>query len=745
MAATVHQLPVGGRPMQMTDGYASSFGPDQTTQGPQIDARGLMDSDRVKELEFRERFYRCTQHDRKMFDFDGRLIMPGKVAGVQPLIGGSVPSFYVPMTSRRPSAPYRIGKKIVGSFTAMLFGRGRFPQPRSNDPATQDWAEEVVRATKLRNRIIRARNIGGSCGTVALSWRIYEGEVRISVHHGKHVHVLEWEDYEERIVGHAVELYQVQRRVPDERTGKPVERWFWRRRDWTTTADVFYQLAEVSDDPTWVVDDARSSEHGDGEAHIAWIENLPDDEEASEDGLSDYDGTYEQMNVLDMLNSVVCKGGVLNLDPTLKLKMDPDDVGRAVIRKGSENAIITGMGGDADYLELSGTSIQAGLALIEKQKEQTLEVNECVLTDPDKVAAAGTSSVALKVVYAPMIGKSDLMRESYGDGIQRVLNGIARAVRRWTPNPEAETDEERYVHEPVAGETDGEEQLEPVEYGLKLRPRIEIDDEGNRTEIPRHPGRGSIELEWGPYFKPTADDHQKDAQAAGTAAGGKPVMSQQTAVEIVAQSYDRDGAEEWRRVRQEAQEQATLEGEMFPGTGGEVDGEAAPVGRSDGVELTATDISKIVTVNEARRGQGLAELVLPDGGRDPDGELTVAEFVKRREEAAKGEQKLAVEQVKAKAAADSAGVGSELGPAVELTATDSAKIVTVREARAGKGLLPLKLADGSDDPDMDLTVEEYTTKRKEQAQARADIQVEEAKKGSPGGSPPPTGGAPVGG
>jgi hypothetical protein len=372
-------------------------------------------------------------------------------------------------------------------------------------------------------------------------------------------------------------------------------------------------------------------------------------------------------------------------------------------------------------------------------------VNECVLTDPDKVAAAGTSSVALKVVYAPMIGKSDLMRESYGDGIQRVLNGIARAVRRWTPNPEAETDEERYVHEPVAGETDGEEQLEPVEYGLKLRPRIEIDDEGNRTEIPRHPGRGSIELEWGPYFKPTADDHQKDAQAAGTAAGGKPVMSQQTAVEIVAQSYDRDGAEEWRRVRQEAQEQATLEGEMFPGTGGEVDGEAAPVGRSDGVELTATDISKIVTVNEARRGQGLAELVLPDGGRDPDGELTVAEFVKRREEAAKGEQKLAVEQVKAKAAADSAGVGSELGPAVELTATDSAKIVTVREARAGKGLLPLKLADGSDDPDMDLTVEEYTTKRKEQAQARADIQVEEAKKGSPGGSPPPTGGAPVGG
>lgn len=49
------------------------------------------------------------------------------------------------------------------------------------------------------------------------------------------------------------------------------------------------------------------------------------------------------------------------------------------------------------------------------------------------------------------------------------------------------------------------------------------------------------------------------------------------------------------------------------------------------VELAPTDIAKVITVNEARQSQGLDALKLPDGGADPDGDLTVAEFTALRE------------------------------------------------------------------------------------------------------------------
>lgn len=772
--AKVLQLPYSGTsPARMTAAYPSSFGIDGTTLGPEFDAKGLVDSERVKELEYRARFYHCTQHDHKIFDMDGRLVRPGRIPGTQPLVGTNAPSWYVPMSMRRPSAPYRIGKKIVGAFTGMLFGRGRFPQPRSDDPVTQDWAEALITSAKMQERFIRARNIGGSCGTVAVSWRFVDGRPRVSVHQGKHVHVHKWADYEERVVEHASEIYQFRRRVFDVRKKLHVWKWYWHRRDWTPYADVFFQPVEVADsNPRWLEDKELSHRHDDGEAHVVFIENLPDDEAANEDGVPDYDGTYEQMNTLDILNSVVCRGGVLNLDPTLVLKMEQDEVAGAVVKKGSDNALVTGSAGDAHYMELGGTSIQSGTLLIDKQGKQVLEVSECVLTDPDKVAAAGTSSVALKVVYAPMISKCDLMREPYGEAILRVLNGMTRYARKMVPRTDAETDEERYVHEPVevpegeapqAAEEGGEEQLEPVEYYVDLPPRVDVvveDGEVIKVEVERRPGSGRIWLEWGPYFKPTSDDHAKDATAAGQAAGGKPVLSQQTAVEVMAQSYDRDGAEEWARVKAEARELAERQEEgMFPDIGGEVP-EGAPEVAGDeeqagaaptsapGVAITATDIAKIVTVNEARAGQQLGPLMMPDPDgsgtvRDPDGELTVYEFTKKREEGAKAGAKVAVEEAKAETAKAGANGKPDLGPGVGLTPTDSAKIVTVREARAAKGLGPLLLPDGSVDPDMELTVEEYTTKKRELAEAKADIMVDRAEKEGVGqGGTPQGGGAP---
>jgi hypothetical protein len=564
----------------------SSFGLDLTTLGPEFDANALFNSDRIRELQYRDSFFTATNHDHKLFDMNGRMVRPGKMSN-QPLLSGAVPSVYVPLDQRRPSTPYRLARKIVTSFSGMVFGYGRFPQYRSDDIVTQDWAQALSDALGMEINMIRARNLGGRSGTVGISWALVAGEPRLKVHKGYHIHCLEWDDEDQRIPSHVVELYQSKTIAA---RGK--EQWMWRRRDWTRTADVVFLPQPVGKKTPefWEIDQDASYEHGDTKCHFYWIENLPDDDEdGSCDGSPDYAVAYEQLVSLDMLNSVNVQGGIKNLDPTLVLRMDEEDVGKAVVQKGSDNALRTGVSGDAKYLELSGSSIAAGISLVSTNKSQILEITECVAPDPDAIAAAGTSSVALKMVYAPMLVKCSILRYQYGRTIIRVLEDITAYARRFMPDLTAATPEDRYVHEQVLDAEGNVVEDEPIEFTMALPPRVEstptLGPDGNptgaitKTSVERTPGTGRIWLEWGPYFQPTADDDQKEAQALSVAAGAKPVMSQQTAVELHANAHDRDGQEEWSRIQRETAtttaQQAQANSGMFPSIGGDVPDQGA--------------------------------------------------------------------------------------------------------------------------------------------------------------------------
>jgi len=567
---------------------ASSFGMDLTTLGPAYNANGLINSDRVRNLQYRESYFTATHHDWKTFDMNGRMIRPGKL-GTQPLLSGAVPAVYVPLDQRRPSNPYRLGRKIVSSFTGMVFGYGRFPQFRSDDPDTADWCQGVSDAVGLEPKMIRARNLGGRCGTVGLSWALdAEGKPRVGVHKGWHIHVLEWADEDERVPAHVTSLYQ------GPMTGGDPGRWYWHRRDWTPTADVVFVPAEVkkNDPPLWQIDEKQSCAHNHGKCHFVWIENLPDDDDDTGcDGAPDYAEEYEPMSSLDMLNSVNYRGAVLNLDPTVVLGVDQEEIGKAVIKKGSDNSLVVGKGGTASYMELSGSAIVAGTGLVKETRNQILEVAECVVPDPNQVVAAGTSSVALRMLYHPMLGKCDIFRYQYGSAITRLLQDLTDYCRARVADPKATEPEQKYVtveepeeygegEEPTADEPAVREVL--TDFYVNIPPRVVTEPVKDATGAPtgdvsieiieRTPGKGRIWLEWGPYFKTTADDDQKESGALSTAAGGKPVMSQQTAVELHSNIHDRDGQEEWIRVQREAAEDAkrsaTANAAMYPGIGG---------------------------------------------------------------------------------------------------------------------------------------------------------------------------------
>lgn len=578
----------------------SSFG---DLGGDQFRPRSVLHGDRFRELDMRESYYTCTMHDSKLYDFDGRVV--GGPKSVQPLISSEKSPTYIPMKMRRPSTPYRMGKIIVDSFTNLLFGENRFPALRvESDLQTQDFDQAVSRVGRLPMTMIRARQLGGSMGSVGLSWCFHQGSPRFEVHNAKNLHVHTWIDRVALLPRHATEVYLFYKVKWD---GKAFNKQFyWFRRDWTPDGDfVFLDVPFIQGkDPVWQIDEEKSNRHGDGLPHFEWIQNLPSDEI---DGLPDYDGLYEQFDQLDILNSVIIRGAILNLDPTLKLKMDPDMLNRTPIRKGSDNALVVGLSGDAEYMELNGSSIEAGIKLLETLRRSILETAQCIVPDPHEVASQGVSSITIKALFAPMLAKADVLREQYAAPIKRVLenmNAVARAKMsvpqvQVTIDPETGMEQEEQVQfvlnlpprlekqlqtrpfidpatgqpsaEPVIDPATGVQAVDPFTGQPQTRPVIE--DVEVEVWVPRMPGPGGeIETQWPPFFTPTFEDQAKVVTSMNMATGGKPFLSGDTAVELVSAAFGVDPAQEKKRMEAQGQADGAAQASMFSagGAGGEV-------------------------------------------------------------------------------------------------------------------------------------------------------------------------------
>lgn len=553
---------------------AASLGLDPATCGPGFSPAELYASERYARLTAKERYFRGEQHDAKVFDFEQRL-QPAP-SGVQPLMGGMTSGSYIALDQRRPSSPYRLARQVVKGFTTLVFGRGSFPAVRVvGDKDTQLFAEALVKACKLPSVMVRARTLGGACGTVGLSWRFWQGLPRVQVHNARALHVFEWEDREQLIPGHITELTQYQGQRIGEK-GKREPCLFWRRRDWTKLADITFVDVEVDADeePEWVIDEVETVVHGDDFTHFVWVQNIPDLDGSCEDGECDLESLHPNLDMVDVLTSVTASGAAKNLDPTLVLDISRDDLGNSQVSKGSDNAIAFTGAANSKYLEISGASVTAGKDLIAAEVQRIKEVSGYVSPDPDKIAAAGTSGVAIELLFAPMLMAGQTYREQYGsNGIERILDGMIASARRRMPTKDPATGELVY---PVELGPDGEET--EVDFFVSLPPRVieepVLDANGQptgevvvRSEELRPGAGGDVELEWGPFFPASSTEKQAQATTLTTANGGKPVLSHQTSVEQWARNAGLDPVEEWKRVKAQLDADKAAQVGMFPDAG----------------------------------------------------------------------------------------------------------------------------------------------------------------------------------
>ena len=509
------------------DAGAQSDARAEMSFGPGFSARTLLNSERFQMLQRRESFAECTQHHHKIVDFDGNIRAPGPPTSV-PMLASAPSPFFAPLSSRYPRAQYPLAKLIDRAFSSLLFGEDRTPNGKyPGDEDATDYVNALAEAADLWAKMFQARNWGGGCGTVGMSWCFHSGKPRVEVHRAKHLFVHEWADRQELIPAQVSEVYTYPFEEWDEKKNRFVMNWYWYHRYWDQDQDVLFKPFPVRVDgkviePVWTPDEVV--EHGDGDAHFVWIQNIPNDEI---DGIPDYDGQYDDFNDLDVVYSVLTRGTTLNLDPTLVLKMDPALLAMSrTIAKGSDNALKVGADGDAHYLEISGTSVTAGLALFEAKKKAILEVAQCILTDPNEMAVSGISSVALKIIYAPMLAAANVLRGTYGKGAKQMLTQMMRVARK-----------------------------APDEVKLPPRVEEEVDPTTGETKekvVDRQPGKSEdLDLKWPQYFQATATDRTAEIGTLSTATGVKQIMSVQTANEEAAKVFGRDPAEEWKRLQSE--------------------------------------------------------------------------------------------------------------------------------------------------------------------------------------------------
>ncbi len=457
-------------------------------------------SPRQQELNRWWAVYRCVNYDARKIDWDGKPHMDNVDHEAIATAGFIPPGFYdagatFPIKFRRPTAPYPLPKVIVDRFTGLLFSERRHPQPRvAGDPKTEDFVQALAEASRVWQRMIVARSFGGATGTVIVGFKFREGMPVVEIHDPR------WcmPDFEDR---HALKLNAIEIRYqyPEDEVvgGKWEQVAYWYRRVIDKENDTVWKPIPVGDgeEPDWNNPNNVNEHvaHNLGFCPVIWVQNLP--VEGDIDGDPDCHGLLDMFEAIDAEIAQAHRGTVANCDPTLHIGTN-QPLGE--VRKGSDNAIKTEIGGTVNYIEITGTGPKAAVELAEKLRAYALEVAQCVLEHPDNTGAKTATEV--ERAYSSMIAKADTLREQYGQKcvipLMEMMVKAAKKVMTSKVNNEG-----------------------MIERGtLDLPDRIEELAGGNvkRTKRELGPG-GALTLQWPGYFEPSLTDIELATRAAGEA------------------------------------------------------------------------------------------------------------------------------------------------------------------------------------------------------------------------------------
>lgn len=470
--------------------------------------------------------------------------------------------------TKRPTAPTRMCPMVVDRFTGMLFSKKRTPEIAvEGDPDSEAFLKAVFKKAKFWRQMHQARTYGGSMGSTLVTLHLRDARFSYRAHSPKVVHDIQWADPDLKIPAGVLIQYTYVEEMEElsdkdgRPTGKMREKYYLYRRIIDEQMDIIFKPAEIVEGkrlPVLEIDEMASYQHGLGRFPGVWIQNLPDSEEI--DGIPDCDGAYQMFDTIDRQVAQQNKALLNNQDPTLVVSRDKKyALSKTPIKKGSDNAIDVGQGGSANYLEISAAGVSASREYVRDMRQRALDKCQMVTPDPERMAGAAQSAMAIELLFEPTIEKADRLRDQYGQAIEDLAFLTLDLGRRWS-------DSSQYMNR----FQDGKMVANPVP-AYDLPPRIEEHDAdpGNpdvepvRITKPQQPGPGGVvSLSWGPYWEPTPTDVQTQVTVIATAYGAD-LIDHETAVRKLAPLLDIEDADAMlRKVQEQKKEKKREAAEM---------------------------------------------------------------------------------------------------------------------------------------------------------------------------------------
>jgi hypothetical protein len=531
----------------------------QTITPPNMLVWHLPSTERAKTLCCRESFFCGTQHTHKPANWSGQSRDPGVgylAERMKPQGFVSTNSATVPFSQRRPDSPNSLHRQIVTRFSDMLLGEMARPNLAvPADPTTEAYIHAIFDSSDSWATLQQARDIKGRLGSAALAVSVVEGEPATEALSPIHLWVMEWEDkvrWVPRVVVEQKMITKQVRRDPDDDDPPGSEAWqstdpkspletrnFWRTRVWTDTHVINYQDVEEDwdkDDPERSIPIEDMAEHRAGRCPVIWMQNTRNLE--CPEGEEDYIGTYEVSDKLDTIRAFTCRSTIANTDPTLIVKDTPARLRRnPATAKGHGHKISVDVAGDVKLLEASGDPVRTAVELAKILRHDILQTSCTGIMDPETLGTY-KSAESIRLMMKPMEARCGRLRVPLTCEIQQLCEIWIDLGTNWGVVSIEDRDSDQ--------SSDGGQQP------IILPPRViieenddedyELDENGNppapeRNETvlePHEVGEGRwVDVQWGPYLRPTPTELLAASQALTTSNGQKPLLSQETCTSVM--------------------------------------------------------------------------------------------------------------------------------------------------------------------------------------------------------------------
>lgn len=453
----------------------------------------LKDTLRARRLGKLEAYARGEQYDDRSLDLYGyRKSSPGVYGSAARTPGWN---------ERDPGAVWNLRGEIVSELTDWTLGGDAWCRlVVEDDEAAEDWLATVTAQANLGDVMVKARNWGGALGVAVVSFAVRSGRYAVEAHNPRLCWPLAWRDVHEHRPSLVAKVYRGDNPLATREDELPLL-----VRLWSETDEVVLRRDKAppgSEDP-WVWLELERVVHNLGFCPVYWHPQCGD---GSHEGDHDGEGTAGEIDEVNELFAAAGATTKRNADDTLVIKEDPA-LNPGNVRKGGFNTIFARNG--AEYLSQKGESAEICIKVAEKRAAHVYRQSGVSMVDVETLKGA-PSGEALRRIFQRTLKSAATLRRDYAKGlIVPLCQGLLQSART----------------------------LLSRGLALDVPPRV-TRGEGREVMVePRIPGKSSyVQCVWPDPFPPTMTDLQAMLTAAGTATGGKQVLSRRTAVAWLAGS-----------------------------------------------------------------------------------------------------------------------------------------------------------------------------------------------------------------